>query len=158
MVQAVNSHKLIFEIEQCKTLIKNWEAMGSIDFDYQDVQIDGLVIDKQADQRDEKWVISLFTTMHTITNGTGRDVYSVRWRFRDLWGNLAFFSLQGYQLRGSLLLSYIDYDDFAIVGFSIVKSDGTPIFKFDEPDEVSIVSVEKTNHLSLKDIYPEDYA
>ncbi len=154
----IHQQEIIARIEQCKPLIKNWGAMESIDFDYQDVQIDGLVIDKQADQRNEKWAISLFTTKHTITNDNGRDVYSVRWSFRDLWGNLAFFSFQGYQLRGSLLLSYIDYDDFAIVGFSIVKSEGTPIFKFDEPDEVSIVSVEKTNHLTLKDIYPEDYA
>ena len=123
-----------------------------------DVKIDGLVIDRHADKRDEKWEISLFTTMHTITNKDGWDVYSVRWRFKDLWGNLAFFSFQGYKLIGSLCLTFIDYDDFAIVGYSIIKPDGTPIFKFDEPDEVSIVSIEKTAHLTLKEIDPEDYA
>ncbi len=154
----MDKHDVIARIEQCKSLIKNWEAMESIDFDSQEEQIEGLLVDKHADEQDEKWEISLLTTMHTRTDANGRDEYSVHWRFKDLWGNLAFFSFQGYELSGSLWLSYIDYGEFAIVGFSIIKSDGTPIFKFDEPDEVSIVSVEKTTHLTLKDIYPEDYA
>lgn len=145
-------------IEQCKPLIKNWEMLDGFDLDFQDIQIDGLLVDRHADENDEKWVISLLTAIRSRVSSKGQDVYSVRWRFRDLWGNLAFFSFQGYKLIGSLWLSYIDYGEFAIVGFSIVKSDGTPIFKFDEPDEVSIVSVEKTAHLTLKEIYPEDYA
>lgn len=147
---------IIDRIEQCKPLIKNWEAMEGIDFDYQDVQIDGLLVDKQADERDEKWEISLLTTMHTHTNDNGQDVYSVRWRFRDLWGNLAFFSLQGYQLIGELSLHYIDYGEFAVVGFSIVQCDGTPIFKFNEPDEASVVSVQLKKHLTLEELYAED--
>lgn len=154
----IKQNDIIARIEQCKPLIKNWEAIDGISFDYKDVQIDGLVIDRHADKRDEKWEISLFTTMHTIINKDGLDEYSVRWRFKDFWGNLAFFSFQGYKLIGSLWLSFIDYGDFAVVGFSIIRSDGTPIFKFNEPDEVSIVSVEKIAHLTLKDIYPEDYA
>lgn len=147
---------IIDRIEQCKPLIKNWVAMEGIDFDYQDVQIDGLLVDKQADERDEKWEISLLTTMHTHTNDNGQDVYSVRWRFRDLWGNLAFFSLQGYQLIGELSLHYIDYGEFAVVGFSIVQCDGTPIFKFNEPDEVSVVSIKYTKHQDVRDIYPHE--
>ena len=127
-----------------------------IDFDFQDVQIDGLLVDKQADARDEKWEISLLTTMHTHTNENGQDVFSIRWRFRDLWGNLAFFSLQGYQLTGALFLHYIDYGEFAVVGFSIVLRDGSPIFKFNEPDEVSIVSVEWNRHYTREDLYPEE--
>ena len=154
----IESKEVLARIAKCKPLIKNWGVVDGIDFDYLDIQIDGLLVDKQADMRDEKWEISLLTTMHTVTNKNGRDEYSVRWRFKDLWGNLAFFSFQGYKLIGSLWLSYIDYGEFAIVGFSIIKSDGTPIFKFNEPDEVSIVSVEKKAHLTLKDIYPEDYA
>lgn len=147
---------ILDRIEQCKSLIKNWEVMEGIDFDFQDVRIDGLLVDRHADEKDEKWVISLLTTMHTHTNDNGQDVYFVRWRFRDLWGNLAFFSLQGYQLIGELSLHYIDYGEFAVVGFSIVQCDGTPIFKFNEPDEVAIVSVNKTSHLSLNDIYQEE--
>ncbi len=58
---------------------------------------------------------------------------------------------------GALSLRYIDYDDFALVGFSIIKEDGSPIFKFDQPDEVSILSVEKKAFQSLQEIYPEDY-
>ena len=154
----IDREDILARIARCKPLIKNWEVLEGIDFDFWDIRIDGLVIDKHADEQDEKWEISLFTTMYTVTNDEGRDVYSVRWRFRDLWGNLAFFSFQGYELVGSLYLSYIDYDDFAIVGFSIVKPDGSSIFKFNEPDEISVVSVEKTAHQTLKDIYPEDYA
>lgn len=157
MEQAVNSPKKLFEVDQCKPLIKNWEAMEGIDFDFKDVQIDGLLVDKQADERDEKWEISLLTTLHTHFCNNGWDVYTVRWQFRDLWGNLAFFSLKGYQLKGALSLHYIDYGEFAVVGFSIVKPDGAHIFKFNEPDEVSVVSVELIKHQSLEDIYPEDY-
>jgi hypothetical protein len=153
----MDKHDILARIEQCQSLIKNWEAMKGVDFDYQDVQIDGLLVDKQADERDEKWEISLLTTMLTRLSDGGRDVYSVRWRFRDLWGNLAFFSLQGYQLRGALSLHYIDYGEFAVVGFAIVQPDGTPIFKFNEPDEVSVVSVELTKHRTLKEIFPEDF-
>jgi hypothetical protein len=149
---------ILQRINQCKPLIKNWEAMEGIDFNYRDVRIDGLLVDRQADERNEKWEISLLTTMTTHINGEGRDAYTVRWRFKDLWGNLAFFSFRGYKLRGSLFLTYIDYGDFAIVGFSIVQSDGTPIFKFNEPDEVSVISVDKLSHQTLKDLYPEDYA
>ena len=148
----MNYNDLIARIKQCMPLIKNWEVMEGIDFDYQDVQIDGLLVDKQPDEKYEKWEISLLTTMHTRFGKDGWDVYSVHWRFRDLWGNDAFFSLRGYRLTGALSLHYIDYDDFAVVGFSIIQPDGSPIFKFDEPDEVSIVSVKQTRHLTLEDI------
>ena len=144
-------------IDQCKPFIKNWAAMEGIDFDFQDVRIDGLLVDKHPDERDEKWEISLLTTIPTQTDDKGRDEYAVRWRFRDLWGNLAFFSLEGYQFTGALRLRYIDYDDFAIIGFAIMKGGDVPIFKFDQPDEISIVSVEKTRHLFLPELYSEDY-
>lgn len=143
---------ILDRIEQCKSLIKNWEVMEGIDFDFQDVRIDGLQVDRHADEKDEKWEISLLTTMHTHTNDNGQDVYSVHWRFRDLWGNLAFFSLQGYQLIGELSLHYIDYGEFAVVGFSIVQYDGNPIFKFNEPDEVSVVSLKQIRHHTLEEI------
>lgn len=152
----IESKEIIARIEQCKTLIKNWSALEGIGFDFQDVQIDGLLVDKHADEKDEKWEISLLTTMHTRTDANGRDVYSVRWRFRDLWGNLAFFSLNGYQLSGELSLHFIDYGEFAVVGFSIVRPDGSPIFKFNEPDEVSIVSVQWIKHLTQEELYPDD--
>jgi len=144
-------------IEQCKPLIRNWELMEGIDLDFRDVQIDGLSVDRQPDERDEKWEISLLTTITTHTNAEGRDVYAVRWGFRDLWGNLAFFSLKGYILSGALHLRYIDYDDFALVGFAVVKEDYTPIFEFEQPDEVSVLSVEKKAHQTMREIYPEDY-
>ena len=153
----MNPEDILTGFEQCKPLIKNWKEMVGIDFDFQEVQIDGLLIDRHADERNEKWEISLLTTMHTRFSNNGWNVYSVRWRFRDLWGNLAFFSLKGYQLSGKLSLHYIDYGEFAVVGFSIVRPDGTPIFKFNEPDEVSVVSVEFTKHQTPKEIYPEDY-
>ncbi len=156
MSTRMENKQSIFEIDQCKPLIKNWEAMEGIGFDFKDIQIDGLLVDKQADERDEKWEISLLTTLHTRTDANGRDVYSVQWRFRDLWGNLAFFSLQGYQLTGELSLHYIDYGEFAVVGFSIVRPDGSPIFKFNEPDEVSIVSVQWIKHQTQEELYPDD--
>lgn len=152
----MNNKDITVRIEQCKPLIKNWEAMEGIDFDYWNVRIDGLLVDKQADERDEKWEISLLTTMQTRINKDGRDEYSVRWRFRDLWGNLAFFFLRGYQLTGALSLKYIDYGEFAVVRFSIVKRGGAPIFKFNEPDEVSVESVKHKRHLTLEEIYSDD--
>ena len=143
-------------IKRCASLIKNWEVMEGIDFDFQNVQIDGLLVDKQPDERNEKWEISLLTTMYAQLTDDGRDKYAVRWGFRDLWGNLAFFSFKGYTLAGELSLNYIDYDDFAIVSFSIVH-EGSLIFKFNEPDEIAILSVEKIAHQTLMEIFPEDY-
>lgn len=152
----IDPKDIVDRIEQCKPLIKNWKMMEGIDLDFQYVRIDGLQVDRHADAKYEKWAISLLTTMRTHTGEDGRDVYAVRWQFKDLWGNLAFFSFQGFKLEGSLLLTYIDYDDFAVVGFSIVQPDGTPIFTFNEPDEVSIYSIEFKEHQSLSDIYPDD--
>ena len=152
----MNYNDIIARIEQCKPLIKNWVVMEGIDFDYLNVQIDGILIDKQPNEKYEKWEISLLTTMHTRFGTDGWDVYSVQWRFRDLWGNDAFFSLRGYQLTGTLSLDYIDYDDFAVVGFSIVQPDGSSIFKFDEPDEVSVVSIKYTKHQDVRDIYQHE--
>ena len=153
----IDSEDINRRIDCCKPFIKNWGAMEGIDFDFQDVRVDGLLVDKHPDERDEKWEISLLTTIPTHLGDTGKDEYTVRWRFRDLWGNLAFFTLEGYQFTGALCLRYIDYDDFAIIGFAIVKDGEVPIFKFDQPDEISIVSVEKTRHLTLVELYPEDY-
>ena len=154
MLESVDIYE---QMEQCKHLIKNWEVMQGVDFDFLKVQIDAFSIDKQPDKNDEKWEISLLTTIHTQTTLIGRDVYSVKWGFKDLWGNLAFCSLQGHIFTGALCLKYIDYDDFALVGFSIIREDGSPIIKFDQPDEVSILSVEKKAFQSLQEIYPEDY-
>ena len=148
---------IITRINRCKRLIRNWEVLDGIDLDFTDVRIDGLLVDRQPDDDGEKWEISLLTTVNTRTGKDGRDVYRVRWGFKDLWGNLAFFSLQGHILTGSLSLTYIDYDDFAIVGFSIVRTDGTPVFRFNEPDEISVVSARKVSHQTPRDIYPEDY-
>ena len=153
----IETEEILSRTEKCKPLIRNWEALDGIDFDYRYVRIDGVLVDRHPDDKDENWEISLMTTMHTVTNEDGQDLYSVHWRFRDLWGNHAFFSFQGYELTGSLLLNYIDYGDFAIVGFSVVKSDGSPIFSFKEPDEIAIISVDKLAHLTLRDLYPEDY-
>ena len=143
------------QFKRCASLIKNWKAMEGVDWDFQNVQIDGLLVDKQPDENNEKWEISLLTTMYSQITDDGRYKYAVRWGFRDLWGNLAFFSLKGYALIGELFLNYIDYDDFAIVGFSVVN-DGSPIFKFNEPDEITILSVDKIAHQTLMEIFPED--
>jgi hypothetical protein len=116
----IDSKDIIARIKLCKPLIKNWKKMEGVDFDFQNVRIDGLQVDRHADARDEKWEISLLTTICTHIRDDGRDIYAVRWQFKDLWGNLAFFSFQGFRLEGSLFLTYIDYDDFAVVGFSIV--------------------------------------
>lgn len=162
-------------LEQCKTLIKNWEIMEGIDFDLSNVEIDGLLVDKKEDSDGNNWEYSLLTTMYTRKSDTGRDVYAVRWRFKDLWGNPAVFSYTGPGRGGTLLLNYIDYGIFALVGFSIVTNDAAmlcliqdffiedasietdsqePIFKFYKSDEISIVSVEKKAHLSLFDDNP----
>ena len=147
----------IAHIERCKSIIKNWAVIEGINFDFQDVQIDGLLMEKQADKKGEKWVFSLLTTMHTITNKDGRDDYSVRWRFSDLWGNLSLFTLQGPETSGSLQLIYVDYDDFATIIFRVISSGQRIIFEFSEPDETSVDSVQFCRHQTLSELYPEDY-
>ena len=47
----IESKEIIARIEQCKTFIKNWSALEGIGFDFQDVQIDGLLVDKHADEK-----------------------------------------------------------------------------------------------------------
>ena len=171
----MDTNEIYQRVNQCKPLIKNWALMEGIDFDFTLLEIDGLLVDKKEDWRGEGWEYSLLTTIYTKMNDRGRDVYAVRWRFKDLWGNRAFFTYEGPEIGGSLKLSYIDYDDFALAGFSIVSNKNSevlkydendevsweteadvPIFKFEQPDEVSIASVEKTAHQTLQDIDPED--
>lgn len=153
----IELNNIIARIEQCKPLIKNWEMLEGIDFDYQNVQVDGLFIDKQADSKGEKWVISLMTTMHTITNKDGRDEYSVCWRFRDLWGNLPFFIFKGPDTGGSLQLTHVDYDAFAVIIFRILSSDQSVVFEFSEPDETMVASVQFRRHQTYSELYPYDY-
>ena len=131
--------------------------MEGIDFDYQNVQIDGLLVDKQADSNGEKWVISLMTTMHTIINKDGRDDYSVCWCFKDIWGNLPFFMLKGPDTTGSLQLTYVDYDEFAVIIFRVLSSDHSVVFEFSEPDEVIVESVLFRRHQTYSELYPHDY-
>lgn len=139
------------------TLIKNWKAMEGIDFDFQEVRIDGLLVDRHADERNEKWEISLLTTMYTRTQNDGRDMYSVHWRFKDLWGNLPFFVFNGPITTGSLHLSRVDYDDFAVIVFKIISAKHHMIFEFSEPDETAIESVKFCGHQTLAELCPKDY-
>ena len=148
---------IIARINRCKSLIKNWKAMECIDFDYQNIQVDGLYVDKQADMKGEKWVISLITTMYTIINKDGRDEYSVRWRFNDLWGNLPFFNFKGPDTNGSLQLTYVDYGDFAVIIFRILSSNQRIVFEFSEPDETMVASVQFRRHLTKYELFPLDY-
>jgi len=148
---------ILDRIEQCKILIKNWEILEGIDFDFQDIRIDGLVVDNPADERDEKWEISLLTTMHTYTGDAGRDVYSVRWKFKDLWGNLPFFVLKGPETIGSLYLSYVDYDDFAVIIFRLISAKHKIIFEFSEPDETVVESIRYCGRQTIAELYPKDY-
>ena len=139
-------------IEQCKHLIKNWEAMEEIDFDFQDVLVDGLFINKQANDDGDKWDITLFSTMHTNTNLWGRDYYSVLWRIKGLFAGIDFFSYQGYEIRGALSLGYNNLEGYEAVDFSIVQVDDTPIFTFYMPEVISVASVVKTGHQTLEEV------
>ena len=149
--------EVLARIGKCAPLIKNWEAMAGIDFDYQDIRVDGVLVDRHPDLHKEGWEISLLTTMHTRSGDAGKQVCSVRWQFRDRWGNLASFSFKGHELTGSLRLTYIDYDDFAIVGFAILDPDGSPVFAFPEPDEIAIHSVTRIEGKTPWEIYPENW-
>ena len=144
-------------IEQCKPLIKNWEAMEGIGFDFQEIRIDGLLVDKHANERNEKWRISLLTTMYTKTQSDGRDMYSVHWHFKDLWGNLPWFVYKGPESSGALHLSYVDYDDFAVLVFKIISARHQIIFEFSEPDETAVVSVRFSGHQTLAELFPKEY-
>ena len=101
--------------------------------------------------------MTLETTMYTESGDDGRDVYKVLLRLRDLWGNLPFFTFKGPKTTGALIMNLNDYDDFQVAGLSVVAENGDPVFEFLEPDELSIVSVEKVGHQSLAQVYPEDY-
>ena len=153
----MNPEDILTGIKQCKHLIKNWEALEDIDFDFQDVRIDGLLVDRHADESNENWEISLLTTMFTRTQNDGRDVYSVRWRFKDLWGNLPFFVFNGPETTGFLHLCRIDYDDFAVMVFRITSTKHHIIFDFSEPDETAVESVKFSGHQTLAELFPKDY-
>lgn len=148
---------IIARIKQCKPLIKNWELLEGIDFDYGDIQIDGLFVDKQPDNNREKWVISLMTTMHTTLTEKGWDDYFVCWRFKDSWGNLPFFTFKGPDTKGSLLLTYVNYDVFAVIIFRIISSDQRVVFDFSEPDETMVASVQYRRHRTISELFPQDY-
>ncbi len=149
--------KLLKRLEDAKPYIKNWHLMEGIDFDYYDVAVDLLSVDRRGDEQGTGWVLTLGTTMYTEAGDDGRDVYKVVWRLRDLWGNLHFFSFKGPKTTGALIMNLSDYDDFQVVGLSIVADDDDPVFEFLEPDELSIVSVEKVGHQTLAQVYPDDY-
>ena len=152
-------NEILSRIEQCKPYIKNWEAIESLNLDYTRVETEALVVDRHEDENGRNWEYSLITTMYSKPDDLGRrDVYSVRWCFRDVWGNLANFIFYGPGTSGSLCLELQDYGDFARVDFSILLEKkwashweeewasneyDDPLFIFYEPDEISILSVEK---------------
>lgn len=137
-------------IEQCKKYIKNWEAIDELNLDFTQIDIDGFFVDKRENADETGWEYSLLTTMYTMPDDNGRDVYAVRWRFKDVWGNLAKFIFSSWGTSGALKLEYFNNR----VSFFIVPNHrsnyfvhnqetgkmekiygyGSPIFSFDEVD------------------------
>ena len=158
----MNYTEIINQVKQCIPLIKNWEAIENLNLDFSRVDIEGFMVDKHEDKNGRSWEYSLLTTMYSQANSDERDVYLVHWHFKDLWGNRAFFTLEGPLYTGSLHLEPVFYDDnegrvvFSILSNhveNVMKEDesghcefvteyDTPLFYFNEPDEVTIISAE----------------
>ncbi len=176
----IDYDKLIAHVEQCKPFIINGAALNNLDLDFKQVDIDAFLVDKHEDLDGTNWEFSLQTTMYSKTDSIrGRDVYSVRWHFKDIWGNCAHFNFANSETSGALSLEpvYYDVDDgiAARIIFSIITNHprlyfdiengnqikyGEPIFVFDEPDQISILSVEMKGHQTIdkipsKQVYDE---
>lgn len=157
MWNMIYKDELLKRVEDARPFIRNWHLMEGVDFDYYAVDVDSLSVDRHEDDKGAGWVLTLETTMYTEAGDDGRDVYKVLWRLRDLWGNLPSFTFKGPNTSGALKMNFNDYEDFQITGLSVVAADGGTVFEFLEPDELSIISVEKVGHQTLAQVYPEDY-
>ena len=99
-------------IDQCKPFIKNWEAIDGLDLDFTKVDIEALLVDKHADNDGKNWKYILNTTMYSRAKDFGgREVYSVRWGFRDISGNGAFCHISAPETSGTLYLNRFDLGD-----------------------------------------------
>ena len=161
-------------IELSKVFIKNWDAIAGLNLDFTHIDIEGLVVDKREDENGRSWAYSLLTTMYSKIHNNGRDVYSVQWQFKDLWGNLAFFTLEGplYSCTLHLEPAYYPDNEGRVIFFflsndvvHVMKKDESghfdylseydTLFRFDEADETAIVSVKwKMHQLWEEDDYP----
>ena len=162
-------------IELSKVFIKNWDAIADLNLDYAHIDIEGFNVDKHEDGDGRSWVYSLLTTMYSKVHNNGREVYSVRWQFKDIWGNRAYFTLEGPLYPGKLHMEPVYYTDdegrvvFSILSnhvenvmkkdesghFEYLKEYDTTLFRFNEADETAIVSVEwKRRQLWEEDDYP----
>ena len=155
-------------IEECKKHIKNWKAINELNLDFTQIDIDGFLVDKRENAEETGWEYSLLTTMYTMANDNGRDIFAIRWRFKDVWGNLAKFIFSSWGTSGALKLEYFNNKvSFLIVPnyrsnyvvhnqetgkMEEIYGYGSPIFSFDEVDEITILSVELRGHQSLLEI------
>ena len=163
-------------IERCKPFIVNCELIEGLDLNYTRVDIDRFQIDKREDRNLYNWEYSLYTTMYTKTDKNGRDVYSVRWQFKDGFEHVANFTMTGYGTSGSLLIDRFSVGDTFGIFFCILpnyrtrflKIDETsgamtqsweyddPFFKFDNLDLITILSVEWKGHQTFEEALESD--
>lgn len=156
-------------IEQNKSSIINWEVLDRLDLDFTQVEIEALLVDKYQDDKGSKWGYSLITTIYSKADSQGsRDVYSVRWGFREDSINEPYVLYESRKTTsGAIFLDYQEvYEDFTRLDFEIIQQntevngstdeldvvyeDEHPIFIIFDPYEISVRSVEWKGSLSDK--------
>ncbi len=148
-------------IEQNKSSIINWEVLDRLDLDYTQVEIEALLVDKYQDDKGSKWGYSLITTIYSKAGSQGsRDVYSVRWGFREDSTNEPYVLYESRKTTsGAIYLDYQEvYEDFSRLDFEIIPQntevdeskdeldvvyeDEHPVLIIFNPYEISVRSVE----------------
>lgn len=156
-------------IEQNKSSIINWEVLDRLDLDFTQVEIEALLVDKYQDDKGSKWGYSLITTIYSKADSQGsRDVYSVRWGFREDSTNEPYVLYESRKTTsGAIFLDYQEvYEDFTRLDFEIIPQNTEvngstdeldvvyeeehPIFIIFDPYEISVRSVEWKGSLSDK--------
>ena len=155
----VNRKEIEESIEQNKSSIINWEVLDRLDLDFTQVEIEALLVDKYQDDKGSKWGYSLITTIYSKPNSEGlKEVYSVRWSFREDAAHLPYVSYDSYErITGAILLESEDIEGFTSRYFYIIAPkmednkakdeldggyDYYTIFSINDPYEISVRSVE----------------
>lgn len=156
-------------IEQNKSSIINWEVLDRLDLDFTQVEIEALLVDKYQDDKGSKWGYSLITTIYSKADSQGeRDIYSVRWSFREDSANDPYVCYESRKtISGAIYLDYQEiYEDFTRLDFEIIPQntevdestdeldvvyeDEHPIFIIFDPYEISVRSVEWKGHQDIQ--------
>ena len=139
---------------RCKKLIQNWQLIEDNNLDLSNVVIDSLSVEDHGCADGSGWEISLETTIGTQITNDGRDIYWVKWLFRDVFGYPPSFMFNGRELSGKLSLFYVEHDVLPHVIFRIEGSGKKVIFEFTEPDTIIVDFADYFKHEEMFELDP----